>query len=422
MHLHALNGNGGIGVDRSLQRRARTPAAVATVDSVAITAPADFSSSPLERRLLSTTTEEAAAPVPNAIPAGYYDSRSPAVRARSRNPWSPFRDAADKVTRFSEWDAHYQTLLDKHKDPIKALHAWIGRAVDHLPVVATAPHLTNRTVALLEGRTDPMFIFVLRHLFHMLGPGWALHIFHTTANEEWWVQQLDIRVGGAGEHVQLQRVEPIKFQQANALPTSRAFYERIDPSCETILLVQPDTLTLRSDWLPGVLRSGPDLSSLLRDYAYLGAPWNWCKESWCRPGGNGGLSMRKRSVMLDLASEYHCSSWECHPVSMFVEASKQDEIRMKHVEDTFFSYQLHDHAYKYNQGRSQLATPEIAASFALESQDFAEVNPYFAHKIWQYMPVRRWAPLISRVMQYYPELWLSQEEMDKFKQECREGL
>lgn len=374
--------------------------------AIAATLPVSLAASPHERHLLATASAAAPAPAAatTAIPAGYYDARTPAQRAHSRNPWSPFANAEDKVAKFKQWEADFQVLLDKHRDARAALHEWLGSAVDHISINAAPMHLTNRTVAVLDGRKDQPFVFILKHAMRMLGPGWGLIVFHTFDNEKWWVDQLDIRVGGHGEHVHMQRVDPIKYTQANSLAASPAFYERIPANVETIILMQPDTMTLRSDYLPGAKYGGPSLQHLLTTYAYLGSPWGWCDAAWCRVGGNGGVSMRKRTAMLDLSQEMRCDDWQCKPICMYEHFSVQQEIKMKHVEDTMFAWQLHDHAYKYTAGVSQLPTPDISAWFALEGHDVPGASPYFIHKVWNYMSHLRYGPLMAHTKQYYPEV------------------
>lgn len=415
--------------------RSRREEQLTTRKGIFTALPHALGASPLERHLMEQATESspqvlvavvsaavtADSAVPTSIPSGYYDPRSPAVRARSRNPWSPFVDAADKVARFKQWEVEFNGLLEKHRDAMPALRAWIGTAVDHLSINAAPMYAVNRTIAILDGRKDDSFIFVLKHAMHMLGSGWGLIIFHTAENEQWWVDQLEIKAGGGGQYVQLQCVEPITFAQANSLAASPAFYERIPINCETIIVMQPDTMMLRSDYLPGASYAGPSFSHLIDTYAYLGAPWSWCTDPWCRVGGNGGLSLRKRSVMLDLLQEVRCNDWSCKRVDMFHEYYTQQEFPMKHVEDSLLAYQLYDHAYKYTAGVSQLATPEIAAWFSMESLDFPAADPFFAHKIWAYLPSVRYGPLMAHVKQYYPELWLDKEGMDRLAAEVKES-
>ena len=86
-----------------------------------------------------------------------------------------------------------------------------------------------------------------------------------------------------------------------------------------------------------------------------------------------------------------------------------------------FSYQLYDHAYKLSAGVSQLPTQATSAWFSLEAMDFAEADPYFIHKIWNYLSHMRYGPLMAHSKQYYPELWMDKEGLDRLADEMREG-
>lgn len=139
---------------------------------------------------------------------------------------------------------------------------------------------------------------------------------------------------------------------------------------------------------------------------YLGAPWNWCNKGigdWCLMGGNGGLSYRRRSVMLDLTREIACTDWTCYWVDIYPQAQHGKDEWLK-TEDTYFARKLHERRHKY---AGRIASPEQASEFCMESipgPDSQEINPWFAHKIWAYISGARYIPILSRVKQYYPEL------------------
>ena len=191
---------------------------------------------------------------------------------------------------------------------------------------------------------------------------------------------------------------------------------------------------------------------------YLGAPWNWCNKGigdWCTMGGNGGLSYRRRSVMLDLTREIGCTDWRCDWVDLYPQGQHGNDnwkhvrretdmgegrsgkrafatvplreqrsgrcfpqcmIRfsfascvsvcfLSQVEDTYFARMLYDRRHKY-QGR--LATPDQMSEFCIESipgPDDQEIQPWFVHKIWAFIKHQRYIPIMARTKQYYPELW-----------------
>ena len=233
---------------------------------------------------------------------------------------------------------------------------------------------------------------------HMLGPGWGLVIFHTADNEQWFVEQLKIRAGEAGEHIQMQRTNPIMKQQANALPMSSMFHERI--GVETVILLQPDAFMLRSPWLNGPSSDRAAWDSLLSQWGYLGAPWGFPCDQWCKLGGNGGVSMRKRSFMLDVTTELRCGDWECHRHDLFRDMESNPDAWWR-TEDTYVAKVLYTHQHRW-QGR--LPNQEQSGVFSQEHLQLpVTISPFFVHKIWRYQDESRWLPLLAHVKQYYPD-------------------
>ena len=108
---------------------------------------------------------------PQSPPPGFYDARTPGQRAKARNIWSPFRSAEDKKKRFQQWESDFQQLIDTHHDARVVMQKYLEPAAARLRINAAPMYATNRTVVLLEGRTDPTYIVLLKHMFHLLGPG-----------------------------------------------------------------------------------------------------------------------------------------------------------------------------------------------------------------------------------------------------------
>jgi hypothetical protein len=182
--------------------------------------------------------------------------------------------------------------------------------VDKLSIHAAKLGSTRYCIAGFDSRTQPDFIFTLKHTFHMLtgrgyGRGgeaekdgrviysspelrasvheWAMILFVTPQAEEWFIKELKIGKGLPGENIVLIRAEPIAKRQASTLAASYKFYERMD-GCEHLVYIQPDGFMVRSDVLQGTVHRGPTLEQMMQRYAYLGAPWNWCWQpfnAWC---------------------------------------------------------------------------------------------------------------------------------------------
>lgn len=340
-------------------------------------------------------------PLPPPKPLSSWDRKEYVPPAPEGGPWGKSSDypgapSADRVAADKRrWESEFQNLLNaRGGNVMSAFHDFIARGVDPLEVRAAPLHTVDQSVAVLDGRQDPMVIFIIKHTFHLLGPGWGLVIFCTSDNEGWFIDQLKIRKGEAGEHIQLQRVHPIHKGQANSLPMSTVFHERV--GVETVLLVQPDAFMLRSPWLDGPSSSREAWNSLMSQWGYIGAPWGWCHDDWCKWGGNGGASLRKRSVMRDVCSELRCGDWECHRHDLFRDMDRHGDAWWR-TEDTFVAKVLHQHQHRW---RGRLPDQRQSAEFAQEHLQVDDVSPFFVHKIWNYQPQSRWLPIIAHVKQY----------------------
>ena len=180
---------------------------------------------------------------------------------------------------------------------------------------------------------------------------------------------------------------------ANAIPGSAAFYDSIPT--EHLVIFQSDAFAIRSTYLPGPSTS-PVLSDWMERYVYMGAPWRECRGDWCRWGGNGGASFRRKSIMKEMIERpdfIECGDRVCYRYSFF----KENRLN----EDEWFAHRFHGLRPKYDD-RLPL-NPENMAGFSIESLDYRNVTPYFVHKPWWYLQQERIAEILAVPLQYYPE-------------------
>jgi len=83
------------------------------------------------------------------------------------------------------------------------------------------------------------------------------------------------------------------IESYNELLTSKSFWEKLP---ENILIFQSDSFMLK-DW-----------NAKFEKYDYIGAPWKWAytnnRYKLYQDGGNGGISFRKSSKMLEIIDKY----------------------------------------------------------------------------------------------------------------------
>ncbi|UCB46432.1 MAG: hypothetical protein JSV25_03130 [Spirochaetota bacterium] len=179
----------------------------------------------------------------------------------------------------------------------------------------------DRCAVIVELRKHPHLSYILRNIVYFLDESWGLHIFHGNENEQ-FVKQI---VHGWGDVV-LTNLIKNKYtkEDYSKLLTSKGFWK--DIGSEHILIFQTDSI-LRKRGIEEFLH-----------WDYVGAPWK--SDDTPQIGGNGGFSLRRRSVMLDIL--------------------ENDKSNIpKEPEDIFFCMKL-------SEGNYNVAPLEVAVRFSVE--------------------------------------------------------
>jgi len=281
---------------------------------------------------------------------------------------------------------------------LKTFDAIISQTIS--PVEPTS---NGKIAVLVEPRAHPLLEYTIKQVMTTLEPDWALQLFLSSENEKWLRDRLQIYSGGAGEKIV---VTPLSYfgldemskygnRVQSAFSAHEAMYAEI--KSEHILWFQVDVVMrspLRSEWLR---------------HAYVGAEWPGC-EYPCSPGicsnicggGNSGLSLRRKSKLLLVATRgklpeslwghgaspgraTHSSFQLSDENAYFASDALHDNSRTKWFED--------DLLISYKLSKLQLLPPaEIQPQFALAQAlpKSAPDNPTPAglHKPWS-------TPLIS---------------------------
>jgi len=125
-----------------------------------------------------------------------------------------------------------------------------------------------------------MPLVVKNFLTHLPATEWNILVMHGISNKTFVEENVLVLDPSRIQLHELQSCHNLTINDYNCLLSSREFYERIPT--ETILIFQTDSLIVNPDRLLEFL-----------DYDYVGAPW---KDGAV---GNGGLSLRKKSKMLE---------------------------------------------------------------------------------------------------------------------------
>jgi hypothetical protein len=166
------------------------------------------------------------------------------------------------------------------------------------------------TAIIIEPRKHPAMEFVLQNFTDNLDTRWNFIIFHGIDNDSWLKDLIsNINISNK-DRIQLYNlgVKNLTIPEYSKLCVSRSFIELIPT--EIFLIFQTDTMICSSE---------KELIYKFLQYDYVGAPW--CKENTNNPGcgkvGNGGLSLRRKTKMLEVISKvpykinYHEDTYFC---------------------------------------------------------------------------------------------------------------
>ena len=139
------------------------------------------------------------------------------------------------------------------------------------------------TAVIVEPREHKALDFVLQNFNDNLSVEWQFIVFHGNKNKE-YTEKICKRIF-IPERIKLENlnVDNLTITEYNKLLYSEEFYNKIPT--ETFLIFQTDTI---------ICSKHKELINKFLDYDYVGAPWI------NKNVGNGGLSLRKKSKMLEI--------------------------------------------------------------------------------------------------------------------------
>jgi hypothetical protein len=224
------------------------------------------------------------------------------------------------------------------------------------------------TALIVEPRKHRALHFVLKNFFENLDKRWNFVILHGSDNVDYLNKIMDQLEEHKSRTKLINLNKPnLTYHEYNALFYTKSFYDYIHT--ETFLIFQTDSMILS--------RNKDKINDFLK-YDYVGAPIpceeriGSCENKEMVDGkyyevGNGGLSLRKKSKMIELL-QY---------VSF---AKAKNEYISKHFgnyvpEDRFFNGEM---TKKY----VKVYKPDVkeACNFAIES--FYYDSPFGVHKVW----------------------------------------
>jgi len=213
------------------------------------------------------------------------------------------------------------------------------------------------TAIIIEPRKHNAFSFVLNNFLENLSDEWGFIIFHGTHNVD-FVNKIMDELSPSYKSRIINKVN-IGMSNLNGVTYSTLFgtpsFYTFIPT-ETFLVFQTDSI---------ILQKNKHFIHQYLEYDYVGAPWI------NRKVGNGGLSLRKKSKMLEILRS---------------KTYKGDH------EDMFFSLNIPE-SITYH-----VAPYEHAKKFSIET--VYDESPFAVHNCWNYLH----SSYVERVVADYPEV------------------
>jgi len=210
------------------------------------------------------------------------------------------------------------------------------------------------TAVIIEPRIHNAWQFVVNNFLNNLDERWDIMIVCGLLNKEYLIELIDTHFQNHKHRIRLEliNIENFTIEQYSQYMLCKESYNIIPT--ETFLIFQLDTL---------ISNKYKDFIYDFIKYDYVGAPW-----SSDHKVGNGGLSLRKKSVILDVLDKYN-------------------PYEHNGYEDSYYA--------KYITNKP---TFEEAKLFSIETV-FSEKS-FGIHKCWNYL----YPPQISEIAEYIPEL------------------
>jgi hypothetical protein len=256
----------------------------------------------------------------------------------------------------------YCKLMDKTQDyilsnPKEEYRYFCFRYLDYiryldLPVIKQDSYYE---AVLIEYRCLPQLEFLIRNCIHKLRADWSQTIVCGNLNYEYMlniVKKID------------RDIKVIKTDYDNLMPSDYSLFLSSEKFWnlligEKILIYQDDTCIFKKNIMDFI------------DWDYIGAPWNKNQNDTPNCVGNGGLSLRSKSIMLKVISKIGLMETEYNSSTL---------TYMKNVnsivppEDVYFSINMQN----FNIGK----VADWNSAFKFSSESYFNENSFGGHTFW----------------------------------------
>ena len=232
------------------------------------------------------------------------------------------------------------------------------------------------TAVIIEPRNHKALEFVLNNFMENLSDDWGFIVFHSNTNKTMVENIMKQSLAKHKDNTKLINLnvdsKDFTIKEYSTLFYHENFYKYIPT--ETFLIFQTDSM---------ILKENKDKINDFMEYDYVGAPWpETVRLLGKMQVGNGGLSLRKKSKMIELL-KYK---------SIGIDNSQEKAFGKYIAEDQFFNGYLVKNVNIYKPSFSR------AKEFSVEC--VYNENPFGIHKIWAHLKKTE----LNKLKQKYPDI------------------
>ncbi|MBU1935074.1 FkbM family methyltransferase, partial [Patescibacteria group bacterium] len=219
----------------------------------------------------------------------------------------------------------------------------------------------EKEAVMVEFRIFPHLEFIIRNAIKKLGDSWSFTVVCGNKNYDFLVEMVN-KMGADIKLIKYDR-DNIDHNSYSEMLSSKEFWNKLVG--EKILIYQEDSCIFKHN-----------IDDFL-GWDYIGAPWPLTQDTNSQMVGNGGLSLRSKSVMLKVIDKVDISKTKYNKSTLDNIAKRKLKIP---PEDVYFSKNIID----FNLGK--VADWVTANKFSVETQ--FHKNPFGGHRFW--MAIKNW--------------------------------
>lgn len=281
-----------------------------------------------------------------------------------KNAIQLFIDAHKDLISDVTVDKFYHTI-EKHKLYHHMYNCWNQIINSRKLYIGDIKRQTAYASVIIENRQLPGMEYTMRKLVHLLGDTWS-HYYFCTDNNYQQVLEMCNNIHANINVIKLPGVDQITHNIYNNICLDREFWNLVD--AEKILIHQSDSEILHG----GIER--------FLKFDYVGAPWPTGQNDNRKGVGNGGFSLRTKSVMLKCLETIPPADLELNSSTVsFMNGLKHLKIPLDlPPEDVYYSKAMLDLSI------GKIPPPEIAIDFASETSTKSDKQSLGEHQPWLY--------------------------------------